>query len=382
MITTPQIADTVRGAAAHGTRLRVVGRGHWLTANRPVHADSALSVRECAGIVEYVPGDFVLTARAGTSLAEIADATGAAGQWLPLDPWGGDDGSIGATVATASHGPLSTAFGTTRDHLLGIEFVTGNGDIVRGGGRVVKNVAGFDLVRLATGAWGTLGVLTEITVRLRARPAAEETLALPMEEDDPSAIERLCTALRSLAATPLACELVNGAVADALQLPPRPALLVRIGGNRESMRAQRDALAGLGGGAFREVDGRLWTRLRTAESPGDAVWRLSWHPAAFAATWAAGREAMGLAGGTWMYGNPLRGVVRGGAPRHADDPASVERILRALAVPFAGGRIGESLPDHVWSVLPSGAMDRLSRGIRAAFDPPGVLNPGILGASA
>src|SRR5439155_9619738 len=102
------------------------------------------------GIVEYVPGDLTLTARAGTTLAEIRDATAAEQQWLALDPHGSDDGTIGATVATASAGPLATAFGTPRDLVLGVEFLTGGGALARGGGRVVKNVAGFDLVRLLT----------------------------------------------------------------------------------------------------------------------------------------------------------------------------------------------------------------------------------------
>ncbi len=380
MIETREIADRVRDVAARGARLRVSGRGHWMAANRPVDADETLSLRSCTGIVEYVRGDFVLTARAGTPLAEIADAAAAAGQWLPLDPYGEDDGSLGATVATASSGPLATTFGTPRDHLLGLEFVTGAGDIVRGGGRVVKNVAGFDLVRLATGAWGTLGVLTDVTVRLRALPAAQETLALALDED-PETIARLSAQLRALHPAPMACELVNGELAARLDLPPAPTLLVRIGGNAESMRAQRAALASIGAGAFRELDGAAWLRLRRVASAADAVWRMSWSPSAFAATWTAARDALAVAGGTWMHGSPLRGVVRCGAPGTTDGASDVERLMRALTTPFDGARIGEILPVHVWSALPSATMDRLSRGVRAAFDPCGILNPGILGAS-
>ncbi len=380
MIATRQIADRVRDAAARHTRLRVRGRGHWMDANRPVHADETLSVHECAGIVEYVPGDFVLTARAGTPLAEIAVVTAGGGQWLPLDAYGDDDGSIGATVATASAGPLAAAFGAPRDHLLGVEFVTGAGDIVRGGGRVVKNVAGFDLVRLTTGAWGTLGVITEVTVRLRALPAEQETLALPVD-DDAVAIAWLCTGLRALATTPMACELVNGPLAARLDLPPVPTLLVRIGGNGDSMRAQRSALAALGAGAFQQIDAAAWRRLRLAASADDAVWRMSWRPSSFAATWTAARQMASVAGGSWMHGSPLRGTVRCGAPRPAEGSPDIERLMRALTMPFDGVRLGETLPSHAWSSLPSATMDHLSRGVRAAFDPGGILNPGILGAS-
>jgi glycolate oxidase FAD binding subunit len=351
-----------------------------MAANRPVDADETLSMRTCTGIVEYVPGDFVLTARAGTPLAEIADAAGTAGQWLPLDSFGDDDGSIGATVATASSGPLATGFGTPRDHLLGVEFVTGAGDVVRAGGRVVKNVAGFDLVRLATGAWGTLGVLTQVTVRLRARPERQETLALATD-GQPETIERLGVALRALHPAPMACELINQELATRLDLPPAPTLLLRIGGNAESMRAQRAACAAISAGALHQIDGAAWPRLRMAASADDAVWRMSRSPSSFATTWTEARDALAVARGTWMHGSPLRGVVRCGAPGASDGAADVEPLMRALTTPFDGARIGEVLPAHAWSSLPSATMDRLSRGVRAAFDPRGILNPGILGAS-
>src|SRR5207247_2074887 len=146
-------------------------------------ANESVSTRDLAGITEYVPGDLTLTARAGTTLEDIRLATAAHDQWLALDPYGGDEGTLGATIATASAGPLSTSFGTPRDLMLGLEFVTGEGVVVRGGGRVVKNVAGFDLTRLLTGSWGTLGVITEVTLRLHARPEAEESIAVRLGDD-------------------------------------------------------------------------------------------------------------------------------------------------------------------------------------------------------
>jgi glycolate oxidase FAD binding subunit len=317
-----------------------------------------------------------MTVRAGTTLGEIAAATGAHGQWLPLDPCGDDAGTIGATVATASSGPHATGFGTPRDHLLGIEFVTGAGHVVRAGGRVVKNVAGFDLVRLSAGAWGTLGVITEVTVRLRALPPAVETLVAGVDEA-PESIERTRAGLHALVSSPLAAELVGAPLAAAIGLSERPALLMRIGGNAESMRAQRDALARLGAGAFQPVSDGVWATLRSAEGRDDAVWRLSRQPAAFAATWTAGRRALAAAGGGWMHGSPLRGTVRCGAPA-----AGPDAMLRALALPFDGVRVGERLPAGVWPALPSPVGDRLSRGVRRAFDPGRLLNPGILGDTA
>src|SRR2546423_1094720 len=136
--TVAQLADCVREAASRGAALRIAGRGTWLDAGRIVSAGETISTRGLSGITEYVPGDLTLTARAGTTLSEIRDATAAHNQWLALDPHGTDEGTLGATVATASAGPLATFFGTPRDLALGIEFVTGSGAMARGGGRVVK----------------------------------------------------------------------------------------------------------------------------------------------------------------------------------------------------------------------------------------------------
>ena len=131
-----ELRDRIRDAAERNVTLRIAGRGTWLNAGRPVNATENLSVRGLSGIVEYVPGDLTLTARAGTTLAEIRDATAANNQWLALDPHGADDGTIGATTATGSSGPLATHFGGPRDLVLGVEFVTGTGAVARGGGRV------------------------------------------------------------------------------------------------------------------------------------------------------------------------------------------------------------------------------------------------------
>ncbi|PYP65762.1 MAG: hypothetical protein DMD26_09925, partial [Gemmatimonadetes bacterium] len=155
---TAEVREQVRDAAARERRLRIAGGETWLDANRPVRAGATLVMRSLSGIVEYEPGDLTLTARAGTTMDEIARATSAHGQWLALDPFGDPArATLGATIATASSGPLARAFGAPRDVTLGVEFVTGRGDVARGGGRVVKNVAGFDLTRLLTGSWGSLG---------------------------------------------------------------------------------------------------------------------------------------------------------------------------------------------------------------------------------
>jgi glycolate oxidase FAD binding subunit len=171
------IAAAVRDAGSSGTSLRIVGRGTWLDAGSPVAATTRLTLADDSGIVSYVPGDLTITARAGTTLRELAQTLSEHDQWIALDPEGGEDVTIGATVATCSYGPSAMIFGTARDQLLGMTLVTGLGETIRPGGRVVKNVAGFDLTRLMTGAWGTLGVITEVTFRVRSRSMRSDSMS-------------------------------------------------------------------------------------------------------------------------------------------------------------------------------------------------------------
>lgn len=174
-----QIAATIQDCIASRTPLRILGRGTWLDAGSPVRADTRLSLEFDSGVVAYSPNDLTLVVRAGTSLKEIAEVLDQHNQWLPLDPFNsldGGDGTIGATVATCSYGPLAALYGTPRDLVLGMTVVTGNGHIISPGGRVVKNVAGFDLTRLMIGSWGTLGVITQVALRVFARTSSSHGL--------------------------------------------------------------------------------------------------------------------------------------------------------------------------------------------------------------
>ena len=221
-------------------------------------AARTLGLSALNGIVEYIPGDLTLTARAGTPLADIAEATRAHHQWLPLDPFGSPHGTLGATLATGSAGPLAASMGAPRDVAVGLTFVSGEGTLVQGGGRVVKNVAGFDLVRLTIGAWGTLGVIVEATVRLRARPEADETVALPLPPE-PDALGTLLSNVRRAAVEPLAAELLSAAAAQRLAIGAASTLLVRVAGNPVGVHHQLAALRRLAEAL--PVDGDVWRRL-------------------------------------------------------------------------------------------------------------------------
>lgn len=372
---TSSIQARVRGAHASRTPLRIAGQSRWLGAGRPVAATETVSLAANRGVVDYVPGDLTITVRAGTTLAEIARITGEQGQWFPIDPPGSDDGTIGATVATASSGPLSHGFGTIRDLMLGVEFVTGEGKIVRGGGRVVKNVAGFDLVRLVTGSWGTLGIVTEVSLRLYALPSHRATMAM----EAPTGTRRLAERLASLLngpIMPLAMELVSEDLARSAGLPPRPMILMELGGNAAAVEAQRDALGNVG--AIDEVPKEAWRKVRTTERAGASVFRMSGLPTRLAERWERAQRIIGPVEGALMHASVARGTVRCILPA---DPST--ETVGLLSKPSPDDTvIFESLPEHLWAKLsPTAISDRVSQGIKRAFDPLDILNRGILGPS-
>ncbi len=380
------VAARVREARETRTALRIIGAGQWLHAGAPCTAERALGLRDDGGVVAYEPGDLVLTVRAGTSLAEIDRVTRAEGQWLALDPHGTNDGTIGATIATASAGPLASAFGTPRDHVLGCTVVTGAGDVVQAGGRVVKNVAGFDLVRLVTGAWGTLGIITEVTVRLRAVPQRELTLVAAISTD--GELEAAWRWVRASEVAPMAAELVSPRLATRLGMGATQALVLRFGGNAALVDAGVRSAATLG--RCTDVDMRVWSGLRASEPADGFVARASCLPSEVVPLWRAVASEAERAGG-FAHATLGRGVVRCVVPLDeattnasngaaGEAPARFAGMIRGtIDAPPRTTWIVERGVGRDWPTPPHDAARRaLSARVRAAFDPDDILNPGIL----
>ncbi|MEO8575330.1 MAG: FAD-binding protein [Gemmatimonadales bacterium] len=373
--------ETILDAAESGTPLRIAGRGHWMDAGRPSQATRILSLADQSGVVDYVPGDLTITVRGGTTLDELQRITRAEGQWFPLDPFGSGDGTIGATIATGSFGPLAHGFGRARDLVLGIEFVSGEGKIVRGGGRVVKNVAGFDLVRLLTGSWGTLGVITEATLRLYSVPSEPVTIALNLP-DGAAGIAQRVGAMLSGSIAPFAVEMIDAAMASHIGLASRAQVLVRVGGNFAAMATQREFLSSMGGA--HEIEDGVWTRLRVAEdsSPEQAspiVIRLSTPPGRTAELWTKAQRAAASVSGAMMHATPSLGIVRCILPGTITAAVVESFVLSAES----SSTVYERLPSSLWETLsPSVTSDRISQRVKRAFDPDNILNPGILGPLA
>ena len=202
------VSQVCRLAHEEGWKIRLEGRGTWLPADAP--ADLALSTRGLDRVISVSPADLVATVQAGAQLEDVRRRLADEGMWLPLDPPGRPDRSIGSVVATATAGPLRSGFGPVRDHILGCVVATGDGRLVRAGGRVVKNVAGYDLTKLQVGGFGGFGVVTELHLRLRALPRSDATLTARGARDD------LTLGARDLAhagIAPAALELLSPALA-------------------------------------------------------------------------------------------------------------------------------------------------------------------------
>lgn len=234
----PDSADALalvcRLAHDEGWKIRVEGQATWLPADAP--ADLALSTRALDQVISVSPADLVATIQAGATMETVRRRLADHGMWLAIDPPGRPERTLGSIVATATAGPLRLGFGQLRDHVLGCTVATGDGRLVRPGGRVVKNVAGYDLTKLQVGGFGGFGILTELHVRLRALPRADLTLVARNGRDT------LSSAARDLVAAgvaPVALELLS----PALAAEPEWVLAARFMGTDAAVAAESGRLS-------------------------------------------------------------------------------------------------------------------------------------------
>jgi glycolate oxidase FAD binding subunit len=246
--TTPQ---EVQEAVLTHPRLRPRGAGTKPALSSPKEGEALLDLSGLRGILEYEPEEFVFTALAGTPLREIEAALKAHGQYLPFDPpLLGKGATLGGTVAAGLSGPMRHRYGGVRDFILGVRFVDGEGRLVRGGGKVVKNAAGFPFHRLMVGSLGAFGVVVELSFKVFPRPRATKTLRVAL-----GGLEEALATLERLRLLPL--DLL------ALDLLPPATLEARLGGFPESVKERLEKLRGLlGGGEVLEEDEGHWQGVR------------------------------------------------------------------------------------------------------------------------
>ena len=204
-----EVVEKVRQAYADETPLYIVGGGTSLDYGLPARDPGiALSVARLNRVVDYPARDLTVTVEAGMTMQSLADLLAKERQRLPIDVPQADRATIGGVVATNFNGPRRYGQGTVRDHVIGITAVDGRGETFKGGGRVVKNVAGYDFCKLLTGSLGTLGVITQVTLKLK--PAVEQSRLMACVVRDAADAERMLAALSSSKTTPVAVELLAG----------------------------------------------------------------------------------------------------------------------------------------------------------------------------
>ncbi len=385
--TAAEVSRCLALAAGRGLAVAPTGRGtrlHW--GSPPRALDLVLSLRRLDRILAHEAADLTISVEAGVTLGAIADHLRPYHQLLPLDPPRAAGSTLGGIVATGASGPYRARYGTIRDLLLGVTVARPDGTLAKGGGRVVKNVTGYDMPKLHVGALGTLGVVVTAHLRLHPRPAGEGTWL----HGFPSAEAALEAALGVMDA-PLVVsrlELLDGATLEGLghARPPAAALAVTVGSVTEGVRAQGERIAEIcrqRGGTIlplAEADA-WWPRVADSAWPATAeclTLRVGTRPTdvvkARQAVEAAGVECRATAE---VANGVLHFTLTG--PGLADAAGLVGRIREGLA-PLGGTCVVEHAPAAVAPALDvwgdvGPALDVMRR-LKAEMDPTGILNPG------
>jgi glycolate oxidase FAD binding subunit len=345
MLSDPHV-DRIRAAHADRTPLILQGGGS-KTFYGNAGAGEMLDTRSLTGIVDYQPKELVLTARAGTSLAEIEATLADNGQMLAFEPPYFDGAAtLGGCVASGLSGPRRVYAGSVRDFVLGLRMIDGSGQPLRFGGQVIKNVAGYDVSRLMVGALGTLGLITEVSLKVLPQPAVEATLQFEMGEAD------AILTMNQWAGQPLPLSATSWHAGQ---------LSVRLSGAAAAVRA---AQTRLGGEPLREA-AAFWQRLRDQTTPffgKQPLWRLALKSTA---------PPLQLDDAQWIeWGGAVRWLA-------SDLPASV---LREAAGKHGGHAVlfrGDAPADGAFMPL-TPALLTLHRTLKQRFDPSGIFNRGRL----
>ena len=357
------VAAALGRASEQGWRVRVEGNGTWMPPDAP--ADFALTTARLDRVVSVAPADLVASAQAGASVAGLNEAFGQHRAWLPIDPPGSSDRSLGSVLATATAGSLRHGFGPIKDQVLGTTVVTGDGRIIRAGGMVVKNVAGYDLTKIQIGGFAAFGLIVEANLRLRAFPAASATL---LGRGGLEAILEQARYLREAAVDLATLELCS----PALLGTDHWSLVVRVMGTPAGVAAEVDRVRAVAPGlVFDSLDPDQASRLSRAMAGAALDGPVSIRAGVLAAgtpdlvdalgeTVGHGRLVASLgAGGLRWIGNPTEAHVRALRNRFAERevPITLERApwtLRRAVGHFGAFREG---------VRP------LTERVRATFDP-------------
>jgi glycolate oxidase FAD binding subunit len=370
-----EIAALVRQCEAGRITLAPLGAARTLGEIRRAPAMLGVSLARMDRIVAYEPEDMTVIAGAGITLGALNQRLAEHGQRLPLDPASPDATTLGALIGASQTGPLRLSEGTPRDMLIGLRFVGHEGRAVHGGGRVVKNVAGYDLMKVMTGSFGTLGIITEAAFKLRPIPEGYTIGIAPFTR----AADAFGAALKLYDALPLVhVEVLSRALAARFGHPDAFLLLAAIAGSASELDYQRGHFGGLDGAVF--TDGAR--AIETYEQLRD----LEFAPAAIAAQLATAPAELYRcveAAGAEFRAHAACGVAQIFVGGELDPVRARETLARwRVAAHAAHGHLRllaavPALRPHLnfFDEPPAGAL-KLMRRLKAAFDPAGVFNPG------
>jgi glycolate oxidase FAD binding subunit len=392
-----EVAEAITSAAANEKRLELIGRGSKRDIGRSTQTDSTLDLSALSGITLYEPEELVLSARAATPVSEIEQALAASKQELAFEPMdygpllnkAAGDGTIGGAIAAGLSGPRRIKAGAARDFMLGVSAVSGRGEIFKAGGRVVKNVTGYDIPRLLAGSWGTLAAMTDIT--LKVLPRAEDCVTvLIFGLTDIRANEAMSAAMGSSCEVSAAAHLPQWPADNVSELnsPGKAVTALRLEGISQSVAYRKMKLEELlrPFGEQSSLDANksraFWKNIRDvtpfADRTGRPVWKISTTPA-LAPGVAAGINAS--TGALYFY-DWAGGLLWLEMPEDKPHEKAVRTalagrghatLIRAAAAARASAEVFEPL-DPVRAAI--------SRRLKSSFDPKGVLNPGRIYAES
>ena len=379
------LSETVRQCAADRMAFAPIGSGSKFSWGNPLALDALIlvSTAKLDQVIDHAVGDLTVTVQAGVKFRELQTQLKKAGQFVAIDPSYEEQATVGGIVATGDSGALRHRYNSVRDMVLGVELVRSDGERVKAGGRVVKNVAGYDLMKLLTGSYGTLGIMTQVTLRLYPLQESSQTVFLSGEAN---AVARVMQALLNSGLTPTAIDLLSATVCGKLDLSAAMGLLVQFQGLAESVTEQVKRLIALGEsqGLTTNVspsEDHLWQRLGQVLIREAAANRVL-------CKWAV-RSAETVATLSYLQENFPEALARfhvGGGLGQVQFPSvtaaallEVRSFLEArggfLTVLEAPGELKASL--DVWGYRGNGLG--WMRSIKQQFDPQGLLSPGRLG---
>ena len=391
-----EVEDAVRWALSNDKALEVAGRGTKRGIGRPSQTDMTLDLSGLSGVTLYEPEELILSAKAGTPLADIEKQLDDSDQELAFEPidygplLGGsaNSGTIGGAIAANLSGPRRIKSGAARDHFLGVSAVTGRGELMKSGGRVVKNVTGYDLCKMIAGSWGTLAAMTDITVKVLPKAETQATVAV-LGLDDAAAARAMTAALGSPFDVSGAAHLPDHIVSYFDGLPGREAATVlRLEGVAPSVAHRKATLAKLlePFGMIAIIDDEesraLWRGIRDAkpfaadQARNRPLWRISTAPT-------RGHEVVAkLTPAAQIFYDWGGGLIWVAMP-YADEPDAV--AVRSAVSEVGGHATLVRAPAAVRASLDvfppqDQGVAALSKRVKDSFDPKAVLSPGRMWA--